>query len=52
VGEGLRAIEVRQPSLVVLDLMLEDGNGLTLLDRVRSADGLPRGSIRTCRCWC
>jgi DNA-binding response OmpR family regulator len=39
-GEGLRAIEVRQPSLVVLDLMLEDGNGLTLLDRVRSADGL------------
>jgi DNA-binding response OmpR family regulator len=39
-GEGLRAIEVRQPSLVVLDLMLEDGNGLALLDRVRSADGL------------
>ena len=40
VGEGLRAIEVRQPDLVVLDLMLEDGNGLELLDRVRSADGL------------
>jgi DNA-binding response OmpR family regulator len=40
VGEGLRAIEVRQPSLVVLDLMLDDGNGLELLDRVRSADGL------------
>ena len=40
VGEGLRAIEVRQPSLVVLDLGLEDGNGLTLLDRVRAADGL------------
>jgi DNA-binding response OmpR family regulator len=39
-GEGLRAIEVRQPSLVVLDLGLEDGNGLTLLDRVRAADGL------------
>jgi DNA-binding response OmpR family regulator len=39
-GEGLRAIEVRQPSLVVLDLVLEDGNGLALLDRVRSADGL------------
>ena len=39
-AEGLRAIEVRRPSLVVLDLMLEDGNGLLLLDRVRSADGL------------
>src|SRR5215212_6440265 len=40
VAEGLRAIEVRRPSLVVLDLLLEDGNGLELLDRVRSADGL------------
>ena len=40
VGEGLRAIEVRQPDVVLLDLMLEDGNGLELLDRVRSADGL------------
>jgi CheY-like chemotaxis protein len=39
-GEGLRAIEVRQPSLVVLDLGLEDGNGLALLDRVRASDGL------------
>jgi len=38
VGEGLRAIEVRQPGLVVLDLGLEDGNGLVLLDRVRTAD--------------
>jgi DNA-binding response OmpR family regulator len=39
-GEGLRAIEVRQPAVVVLDLGLEDGNGLGLLDRVRGADGL------------
>ena len=39
-GEGLRAIEVRSPSLVLLDLALEDGNGLELLDRVRSADGM------------
>jgi DNA-binding response OmpR family regulator len=39
-GEGLRAIEVRRPGLVVLDLALDDGNGLELLDRVRSADGL------------
>jgi DNA-binding response OmpR family regulator len=39
-GEGLRAIEVRRPTLLVLDLMLGDGNGLELLDRVRSADGL------------
>jgi DNA-binding response OmpR family regulator len=40
VGEGLRAIELRQPALVVLDIALEDGSGLGLLDRVRSADGL------------
>lgn len=39
-GEGLRAIEVRQPSLVVLDLALGDGSGLALLDRIRAADGL------------
>jgi DNA-binding response OmpR family regulator len=39
-GEGLRAIEVRQPALVVLDLALPDGSGLGLLDRVRTADGL------------
>ena len=39
-AEALRAIEARQPRLVVLDLLLEDGNGLELLDRVRSADGL------------
>ena len=39
-GEGFRAVEVRAPDLVLLDLMLEDGSGLELLDRVRSADGL------------
>jgi CheY-like chemotaxis protein len=39
-SEALRAIEVRQPALVVLDLRLEDGSGLDVLDRVRSADGL------------
>ena len=39
-GEGLRAIEVRNPSLVLLDLALEDGSGLELLDRVRAADGM------------
>src|SRR5918996_3979402 len=39
-GEGIRAIEVRHPSLVVLDLALEGGSGLDLLDRVRHADGL------------
>ena len=35
-GEGVRAIEVRRPSLVVLDLALEGGSGLDLLDRVRA----------------
>lgn len=39
-GEGIRAIEVRKPDLVVLDLMLEDGDGLAVLDRIRTADGL------------
>ena len=39
-AEGLRAIEVRQPALVVLDLTLREGSGLELLDRIRSADGL------------
>jgi DNA-binding response OmpR family regulator len=39
-GEALRAIEVRSPHLVVLDLLLEDGHGLDLLDRVRASDGL------------
>ncbi len=39
-GEGLRALEVRQPALVLLDLSLEDGSGLALLDRIRAADGL------------
>jgi CheY-like chemotaxis protein len=34
-GEALRAIEVRQPALVVLDLRLEGGSGLDVLDRVR-----------------
>src|SRR3954470_5204069 len=40
-GEAVRAIEVRKPDLVVLDLSLEAGSsGLAVLDRVRKADGL------------
>src|SRR3954454_9996313 len=40
-GEAVRAIEVRQPDLVLLDLTLEKGSsGLAVLDRIRSADGL------------
>src|SRR3954471_17020650 len=39
-AEGLRAIESRGPSLVLLDLLLAEGHGLELLDRVRAADGL------------
>ncbi|MBX5469614.1 MAG: response regulator transcription factor [Thermoleophilaceae bacterium] len=39
-GEAIRAIEVRHPDLVVLDLMLADGSGLAVLDHVRAADGL------------
>ena len=39
VAEALRAIEVRHPDVVLLDLMLADGHGLHVLDRVRAADG-------------
>jgi DNA-binding response OmpR family regulator len=40
-GEAVRAIEVREPDVVVLDLGLENGSsGLDVLDRVRGADGL------------
>ena len=39
-GEGLRAIEVRRPDIVLLDLGLEDASGLQLLDIVRAADGV------------
>jgi DNA-binding response OmpR family regulator len=40
-GEAVRAIEVRRPDVVVLDLGLAGGSsGLDVLDRVRSADGL------------
>jgi DNA-binding response OmpR family regulator len=37
VGEGLRAIEVRQPRLVLLDLALAGPSGLALLDRLHRA---------------
>jgi DNA-binding response OmpR family regulator len=39
-AEGWRAIESRQPQLVLLDLGLAEGSGLDLLDRVRSSDGM------------
>jgi DNA-binding response OmpR family regulator len=39
-GEALRAIELRRPDLVLLDLLLGGGDGLAVLDRVRAADGL------------
>src|SRR6476469_8153359 len=37
-GEGVRALEVRQPDLLLLDLGLAGGSGLEVLDRVRAAD--------------
>src|SRR3954452_18934320 len=36
-AEALRAVEIRQPDLVLLDLALAAGSGLEVLDRVRSA---------------
>src|SRR5215208_6942106 len=39
-GEAIRAIEVRRPDLVLLDLSLNGSSGLAVLDRVRSADGV------------
>ena len=38
--EAVRAIEVRRPDLILLDLSLGATSGLTVLDRVRAADGL------------
>ncbi len=39
-GEGWRALELRHPALLLLDLGLADGSGLELLDRLRAADGV------------
>ena len=38
--EAVRAIEVRRPDLVLLDVTLGQTSGLSVLDRVRSADGI------------
>jgi DNA-binding response OmpR family regulator len=38
VPEALRALELRQPDVLLLDLGLEDGSGFDVLDRVRAAD--------------
>src|SRR5260221_9871710 len=40
-GEAVRAIEVRKPDVMLLDLTLDGGaSGLEVLDRVRRSDGL------------
>jgi DNA-binding response OmpR family regulator len=39
-GEAVRAIEVRRPDLVLLDLSLTRSSGLAVLDRIRKADGV------------
>src|SRR5215213_4555233 len=40
VAEALRAIERRGPDVALLDLGLDDGSGLKVMDFVRDADGL------------
>jgi DNA-binding response OmpR family regulator len=37
--EAIRAIEVRGPALVILDVLLEGSSGLAVLDRVRATGG-------------
>ena len=37
-AEALRAVELRAPDLLLLDLGLEAGSGFDVLDRVRAAD--------------
>ena len=39
-AEAVRAIEVRRPDLVLLDLSLANSSGLAVLDRIRTADGV------------
>ena len=39
-AEAVRAIEVRRPALVLLDLSLASSSGLSVLDRIRAADGV------------
>ena len=39
-AEAVRAIEVRRPALVLLDLSLASSSGLSVLDRIRTADGV------------
>jgi DNA-binding response OmpR family regulator len=38
-GEAMRAVDLRQPDAIVLDVTLEDGSGLEVLDRIRASDG-------------
>jgi len=48
-GEALRAIEVRQPALVVLDLRLEGGSGSTCSTACAPRTGSLRASIASRR---
>ncbi|MGE5485751.1 MAG: response regulator transcription factor [Ignavibacteriales bacterium] len=40
-GEGLRAVEMESPDLIVLDVMLPDGDGYSLCRRIREFSDVP-----------
>ncbi|MGE5541708.1 MAG: response regulator transcription factor [Bacillota bacterium] len=40
-GEGLKAVEMESPDLVVLDVMLPDGDGYSLCRRIREFSDVP-----------
>ena len=45
VAQAVRACAEERPALMLLDLTLPDGDGLSVLDAVRGTDGAPRIAV-------